>query len=104
MEARVGRLRLVADVLKIIAWVVLASGVLVGLVALAALILGTVFGAPTAIIQARATIFGGISSLIMALIWFALLYGAAELIRLVMEIEAQARQLARRLDERDERL
>jgi len=96
MEARCGRLRLVVTALRILAWLVLAIGMLVGLFALAGVAASAVFGVPALLVPARVTLLGGLLSLIAALLCVAVLVGAAELIRLLLAIETHTRRLAQR--------
>ncbi len=99
MEVRFGALRLVVLAFRTVAWLQLALGIVLGLAALAGVVLGDRAGAVQAYVPARTMALGALLILALALAGFALVRGAARLIEVLLSIEAQSRELADRLTE-----
>lgn len=91
MNERFRVLRALAIVLKIIAWVVLASGVIAFFVLLA---MGSLIG--RAMISGVA---GAFFALVYGIIVFISLYAWAEIIHVLLSIESSARTVAEKLSE-----
>jgi uncharacterized BrkB/YihY/UPF0761 family membrane protein len=94
VKRKYGALRVIALVLTILAWIVLILGVLVS-------ILGGVFGADA---LSALDIPGGtyaaiviIVGIIISVVYFLILLGAAQLIYLLMDVERNTRETAYRL-------
>ncbi len=95
-------LRIVATIIKILAWIVLVLGVLGGC---ASLVLGLMGGAGTqrgggaelAILGGLFGAFGGIVFIIISLLQFLFLYAFGELISLLIALEENTRLAAERL-------
>ena len=104
MEKRFGALRFVATLVKILAWVVLALG---GVLALLAIIVGAIqwrVGAPSPLLASlpganQVTGLGsglaaGVALLVATVIQFLLLYATSEAIHLGLAIEQNTRETA----------
>ncbi len=95
-------LRIVATIIKILAWIVLVLGVLGGC---ASIVLGLMGGAGTprgggaelAVLGGLFGAFSGIAIIIFALLEFLFLYAFGELIYLLLALEENTRLTAERL-------
>ena len=94
MEQRFRALRVIATILKVLAWLVLVFGVLIGIVVFFASVAGGQllggYGAPGAA-GVLGGFFGGAMVMVIAVIYFLLLYAWAEFIYLLLAIEENTR-------------
>jgi hypothetical protein len=103
MQARIRKLRIVAALFRGLAWIVLAAGVILGFLVLVGVLVESLLGIPALPLPRQTATFGGIVGLVLALLGFALLYGTAALLRLLLSVEAKARELANLLGEEEAR-
>ena len=97
VEQRYGVLRLIAVVLKVLAWLVLLAGVVFSVVAI---VQGGALGAMPGPHRMGSAMFGGGFAVVIAVFYFIMLYAWAEGILVVLGIEENTRLTAERLAER----
>jgi hypothetical protein len=85
-----GLLRTIAQVLKILAWVALAAGVIGFIIALS-----TAGRAGNELVRALASA-GAVAAPVLGVVWFVQLYGFGSVLSLLMDIEQHTSALAAR--------
>jgi len=79
--------RVISFILKLLAWVALAAGLIAAIVAL------TIGGGAGGIVQALRTV-GAIAGPLMGIIWFVQLYAFGSILSLLVDVEENTRALA----------
>jgi Na+/proline symporter len=85
-------LRVIAFILKVLAWIVLAAGI-IGMIAL--LSAGSGLGSDLQVLRPLTTA-GAFAVPLMGIWWFVLLFGFGSILSLLVDIEEKTRELATR--------